>query len=680
MKGFEFTDENEFFPNSYISEAVFGEIRKKLELRDKLELESSNSDCNPYKSNTSRLPPWSCLYQFSREACNILLNLNELHPSRQWLTISRNLLSKMLNIFELPNSPHIRRLPANSGTIELPLIGDLRTNKGNTCLWILEASPSANSEWINTDLLDTKPIPLDISICFDKTRCVDFCNSLTWQEILVNFVFPSDIAPDWILITSPFKWNLINKNNITKGELLLFNWQKIFTGFDIEHIKTISIILHKDHFIIDGKNQPEIDSNDNYSTIPNGLRCINNIKNPFLENGFLTPFASINRLRLNNLRSLCLADDVKGKLAIDLLSNNTLIHEIKKCNGFLKFDLANDAIMQLDDLLKKKTIEYINKMKVEYNPSDREHDKLFDDFLKNNLPLEDNLLIAQSIAEKMGRHLAWIILALKEGLEENKKERPDWTDEHWNFWKSINKVYIAGGMTVGTLGLHIKNYCNKFLNDAGISRDMIEVVFCPLHLPILGLVRQSLNHCTSGIIFDFGHTKIKRAFFEEKSNTILLSTMQNLNASHVSFDFGSIDEEKKDAIKLHGHIIKTILDVIALVKDKNLVFGNNFYCAIANYICKGKIANRAGYGKLRLLSDNYEAYLSNEISKVLKEDISVHFIHDGTASGMALEVKDGENPAVLTLGTGIGVGFPPSIREKNNLVKKIIPVHNFFSS
>ena len=101
------------------------------------------------------------------------------------------------------------------------------------------------------------------------------------------------------------------------------------------------------------------------------------------------------------------------------------------------------------------------------------------------------------------------------------------------------------------------------------------------------------------------------------------------------------------------YIISIILDTINSVDYK----GNNFIIGIANYINKGKIYSaRGGYGKLAYVDDNYQSYLSSVLSKKLGREINVLLYHD--TSAMALNFKDEQNCAVISLGTAFGIGFP----------------------
>ncbi len=100
-------------------------------------------------------------------------------------------------------------------------------------------------------------------------------------------------------------------------------------------------------------------------------------------------------------------------------------------------------------------------------------------------------------------------------------------------------------------------------------------------------------------------------------------------------------------------IINTILDTVNEVDFK----GDSIIIGIANYISKGKIYSaRGGYGKLAYVDDNYQSYLSSVLSNKFGRNIDVLLYHD--TSSMALNFKNEENCAVISLGTAFGIGFP----------------------
>ena len=128
--------------------------------------------------------------------------------------------------------------------------------------------------------------------------------------------------------------------------------------------------------------------------------------NPFKINNEIIPTASINSVFVDN------------KLASDLFRPSILIEEIKKNRDILGISSSVN-----DDLILS----------------------VFNDKLKS-----EDLLIkttANEIALSFGEKLAQVILTLKKPSDLSVRNRKNWNEIHWNFWKSVKKLYLVGGLT-----------------------------------------------------------------------------------------------------------------------------------------------------------------------------------------------------------------------------------------
>jgi hypothetical protein len=61
--------------------------------------------------------------------------------------------------------------------------------------------------------------------------------------------------------------------------------------------------------------------------------------------------------------------------------------------------------------------------------------------------------------------------------------------------------------------------------------------------------------------------------------------------------------------------------------------------------------------QLRCITENLQAELTRRVGAELGEAIDVSLVHDGTAAATAY--AGASNAAVITVGTALGVGFPP---------------------
>ena len=137
------------------------------------------------------------------------------------------------------------------------------------------------------------------------------------------------------------------------------------------------------------------------------------------------------------------------------------------------------------------------------------------------------------------------------------------------------------------------------------------------------------------------------------NETIIDNVLPALKSNFLFYKEKKPYEVKDLAYRLDMYIIKVILDTVKTVDFK----GDSFIIGIANYISEGKIFSaRGGYGKLAYVDDNYQSYLTTVLSNKLGRIVKVILYHD--TSAMALNFKDEENCAVISLGTAFGIGFP----------------------
>ena len=133
--------------------------------------------------------------------------------------------------------------------------------------------------------------------------------------------------------------------------------------------------------------------------------------------------------------------------------------------------------------------------------------------------------------------------------------------------------------------------------------------------------------------------------------------LEKIVSQHVEWDISEEDREQDEAVLLNKSVLEIINKTIIEVSKKGYDISPEIIISIANYVQNGKIVNRGGYGKLRLIAPNYSNYLEKELKKMHQKDFSTMLIHDGTA--MALGFGDYKKSACISLGTAFGVGFPP---------------------
>lgn len=353
--------------------------------------------------------------------------------------------------------------------------------------------------------------------------------------------------------------------------------------------------------------------------------------NPFMKGGFLSLNASINKVIIEKMPTDKVKQDLQGKAALDIFSTQLFIEEIKKNYKELKLD--------------------INKIV----------DKTLPQYLEKCLESDDDSVkkVANEIMRLFGERLAIILLTLKKGEKANRFKRKDWENEHWEYWNEIENVVLVGGLASSALGGKLKYYVEKVFSECNEKGYNIILTENSADIGIIGCSTyiNAENNKEYNLIFDFGHTFIKRSLIKMENKKIKdIIKFDKVLSKHVKWEFEDAEEEKYEAVKLHNHLVNSIVDTVDILKEKSLAFGEHIVISVANYVENGVFANRGGYGKLRLLSNNYELFLADALSEKLNKNFKMTFIHDGTA--MAQAFSKYPNSVCISLGTSFGVGFP----------------------
>ncbi|MCF7927328.1 MAG: hypothetical protein K9L74_07140 [Candidatus Izimaplasma sp.] len=333
--------------------------------------------------------------------------------------------------------------------------------------------------------------------------------------------------------------------------------------------------------------------------------------NPFKDNGNILPIASLNRVFVDDKKSSKLFS--KSLLIEAILSNEYL-------NSQTATKTSKDIIKEFNYLL--------------------------------NHELKTVRVSAKIIAKDFGKRLAQIISTLLLPSELSKKNKKDWSQKHWDYWKEIKKIYFVGGITSPILIKIFKKEIDHLFLEKGISD--CETLFKEgsSHMGTIGLS----TTVSSGeyLFFDFGQTLVKTHHMVKNDGVVEMdSILSSIESENQVYKNLSDTELFKEAKKQHNFILRTLLKSCKEVDFK----GNTILMAIANYVNEGNIYPfRGGYGKLSVLSDNYEQFLKKDLSKKLDKEIDIKLYHD--TSAMALNFNGEKQTAIISLGTKFGIAFP----------------------
>jgi len=313
------------------------------------------------------------------------------------------------------------------------------------------------------------------------------------------------------------------------------------------------------------------------------------VNNPFIDEGYLQPIVSLNRFV------------VDGKSANEMFSPKKIAMDYNEITRNESQDIQGSLVAFAKDIIKDTVI--------------------------------------RDLAEKYADSLKKIFQAWLFPTQQVIDENNHLCKKHFDYLKSINRVYVVGGL----LSSNFTDILNKHFSD--FSKEIL-------------FIKSSEDFSTKGLskvckgetlIFDFGQTSIKRRYIDNNLDMIL----DKLEARYL-YD-GLNDDEA--ASKLDGYIKSIILDSLSLVDFT----GKEILIAISNYVNNGYIRKSIyGYGRLGFFNNCYEESLNRYFKKHEQLDITVKLYHD--TSAMAFNFLEEPACVVVSLGTAFGVGFNQGIK------------------
>lgn len=261
-------------------------------------------------------------------------------------------------------------------------------------------------------------------------------------------------------------------------------------------------------------------------------------------------------------------------------------------------------------------------------------------------------MVARQIAVRYGHSLAIVLLTLKQGKAENRAARRDWSEAHWQYWADIDTVWLGGGLAAGNMGDIVTHAAQSLVHELGYSDYRIQLAPQGANLALVGTQKLLNNHEKSSLLFDFGHTTVKRGICVHGE----MVTLPRMSAHCPGGKYR--EGTPAEAEEQLSYMLQLIEQTWNEAKREGYSLSNEMAVSLACYLFEGHPAPQdlGCYGQLQLLTSHLQTFLAEQLSQTLNKKINLHLIHDGTAAAL---VYDGSpNTAVLTLGTAVGIGFP----------------------
>lgn len=347
-----------------------------------------------------------------------------------------------------------------------------------------------------------------------------------------------------------------------------------------------------------------------------------NSRNPFMNEGHLDISNSLNKFSMVEIPEFPYSRQIAGRTAHAVLSSEAIA------------GLAREAFALPVDIPRSAAIGELHHRLVSIDAGQQEK--------------------AELVCEEIALNLGCLLLILTKQNINKSAARLDWDSSQWEWWESIERVVIGGGVLAALVGEKVFGYINRHFLDTGLLDVTVELSDCAEYMPLVGAGNRLVSMDYPGCVLDFGHTSCKRAILASDHKLRMLNKWEL--GDEVQHDAASNNPET--ARRLHERILDiacaTITEAQPLLPRPS---ESGLVISIANYFDGRRFATRGGYAKLNLLSGNYRQYLAEAIKSRIAVDTRIDFIHDCTAA--ALSVNEGleKKTAVVVLGTGLGAGF-----------------------
>lgn len=357
------------------------------------------------------------------------------------------------------------------------------------------------------------------------------------------------------------------------------------------------------------------------------------MKNPFIivsadgKSKYIDSGCSINKMVIAKVPINGIDDSIEGKKVSDIFSTGVIVDYVDN----------NRSRLGIAEGIPRKKLPFI----------------LLDAMTSNIKSVRE---CAEEIAVFFGKRLGLIFLTLKTALPENRAVRPEWKNEHWEYWQNIKNIIAVGGLTSGRFGEIVIEQARKVcMIDDKPAYNIIAFENAG-YVGVLGCAKLLENQNGINVLMDFGQTNMKRSIVRRKNGEIdYIENLPLIPSEYMQWNIEDNAEKLRQAKLLHKRILCAIVDAYKKAEQLGEV-NDQLVLSIASYVHNGVLdSNRGGYAKLTVLYKNYGEYLSEELSSVLKKPVRVTLVHDGTA--VALKFSDYPDSVCVTLGTFFGVGF-----------------------
>jgi hypothetical protein len=245
-----------------------------------------------------------------------------------------------------------------------------------------------------------------------------------------------------------------------------------------------------------------------------------------------------------------------------------------------------------------------------------------------------------------GRRLGALIATLRDPGTPGQQARTPARHACLSCWLTVDSIWLGGGLLAGGCGPVILAGVQAAAA-AAVRPCRVALTPYPAIAPLLGaaLHMPTTNVGEVAAVADLGHTSIKTAVAQRRATVLTrLSLLGSCPAPS-----GQSADEVEDAVT--WALARAVKHAAAHPRGSRVLV----IASVASYVSAGAPADdgRGIYGCLA----NRVTSLRNRLSDITGAQVTLQFVHDGTAAAATAGLV---NSATITAGTWLGSGFRPA--------------------
>lgn len=260
------------------------------------------------------------------------------------------------------------------------------------------------------------------------------------------------------------------------------------------------------------------------------------------------------------------------------------------------------------------------------------------------MQLREKGLAGYDLAEEIGCRLSAILFVVKKGKDLEKGDR--------DFGNQCNSIYLAGYYFRGDPGKAVEKSVKRNLEILNIPDITLHLLDTEVTPSLLGCGLFGEPSVKDRLVFDFGHTNVKRGLVRYRNAEI----ERVKEFSYIPLSGFEKVQDRIQAEQLNEIIAAVIVGTYHEVREMGREVSEEIVMCIANNILDGCIAPRGYYGILSSLGEDYPKVLKETLPEA-GVNFQFYIMNDVKAITYLCKSKD-KQAAVISLGTNLGIGYP----------------------